>query len=590
MKTAAIDFETYYDKNCSIKNLGGYQYTHHKDFDAYMVSIVTSEGDEFIGHPSEFDFSCITGEDWEWVSHNARFDIDVYLTLAEKEDLPFPENWYCTADMSAYLQMPRSLEKMVETAYNKTLKKSVRSNMTGRKYDGLTDFEKRELREYALEDSRWCLKAWLDFGKFWPQHEREISVANRVIGQQGVYIDVPYLQESINSLDGVMQEAEKKIPWIERGEKPLSTDAIKEECDRVGIPKPSSFAKTSEDFDKWIEEYGEKVEFAKAVGQYRSANALQKKAQTMLDYRRPDGTMELQWLYFGAHTGRFSGTGGFNSQNLPRGSIFGVDLRRAIIPPKDHVIITCDASNIEFRTLMYFAGDKQMLKTLREGFNPYEAVAKMIGGWDGEKGTLKKTDPQMYATYKAIALGCGFGMGPERFIASAISFTGGAYRPNFDQALENIRAFRSTIPSAPNLWRRLDDAIQSVANKNPGKLIIKLPSGRKLLYRDIKGEVRDFKATTIRKGNFARTKIYGGLLAENLSQALARDIFTWHLLKCLERDINVVMHTHDEIVCYAHKEDALRVNCLIRSIMRTCPPWIDIPLDVESEICEHYKK
>ena len=50
--------------------------------------------------------------------------------------------------------------------------------------------------------------------------------------------------------------------------------------------------------------------------------------------RMPNGRMAYELRYFGASTGRWSGGGGLNLQNLNRKTAEGVDLRRAIIAPQ----------------------------------------------------------------------------------------------------------------------------------------------------------------------------------------------------------------------------------------------------------------
>ena len=40
MKTLAIDFETYYSKDYSVRSLGNQGYAAHEEFDPYMVSIL----------------------------------------------------------------------------------------------------------------------------------------------------------------------------------------------------------------------------------------------------------------------------------------------------------------------------------------------------------------------------------------------------------------------------------------------------------------------------------------------------------------------------------------------------------------------
>ena len=67
-------------------------------------------------------------------------------------------------------------------------------------------------------------------------------------------------------------------------------------------------------------------------------------------------------MYFGAHTGRFSGSGGnLNLQNLPREEMFGANLRHLIAPKEGKKLIVVDLSQIEVRTLCWLAEDKNML-------------------------------------------------------------------------------------------------------------------------------------------------------------------------------------------------------------------------------------
>ena len=71
-KIFALDFESYYDKECSIKTYGPLGYFSHPQFDAYMVSVVGNEGTSYVGHPKEFNWSLLN--DNIVLSHNASFD------------------------------------------------------------------------------------------------------------------------------------------------------------------------------------------------------------------------------------------------------------------------------------------------------------------------------------------------------------------------------------------------------------------------------------------------------------------------------------------------------------------------------------
>ena len=86
-------------------------------------------------------------------------------------------------------------------------------------------------------------------------------------------------------------------------------------------------------------------------------------------------------------------------------------------------------------------------------------------------------------------------------------------------------------------------------------------------------------------------RLWGGLLTENASQALARDVFSDILLRLEENNMNVIFHVHDEVVIEADKEDAENVLEDVIKIMSTPPVWLpDIPLDAEGKVLTQYEK
>ena len=78
----------------------------------------------------------------------------------------------------------------------------------------------------------------------------------------------------------------------------------------MGLEPPASLAMTDEDANEWIRVNGTKYQWVHSVRNYRRINALKRKLEsfdfaTLSDDRYYGGIM-----YFGAHTGRFSGSGG----------------------------------------------------------------------------------------------------------------------------------------------------------------------------------------------------------------------------------------------------------------------------------------
>ena len=85
-----------------------------------------------------------------------------------------------------------------------------------------------------------------------------------------------------------------------------------------------------------------------------------------------------------------------------------------------------------------------------------------------------------------------------------------------------------------------------------------------------------------------RQYIYGGRLAENLTQAVARDVFAEALLRLARAGINVVFHVHDEAVCEVPVGTGPHE---IERLMSITPDWLTgCPLAAEAGVTNRYCK
>jgi DNA polymerase bacteriophage-type len=82
--------------------------------------------------------------------------------------------------------------------------------------------------------------------------------------------------------------------------------------------------------------------------------------------------------YYGAHTGRWSGTDKINFQNLPSRDVKKKALKKAIIPPEGYVVINSDSSQIEARVLAWLAGQDDVVKQFADGEDVYSVFASSI--------------------------------------------------------------------------------------------------------------------------------------------------------------------------------------------------------------------
>jgi len=585
MDTYAIDFETYYDKQCSIKTLGPLGYFSHPDFSAYMVSVVSDTGYTFVGNPKEFDWTLLNGN--AVLSHNASFDQTLYLYGVKQNWWAScePAEWHCTADMAAYCGLPRSLKGATATAYDLTVDKSTRDNMSGKQWDSMTKEFKEEVSLYALKDSELCLRLWQDYSPKWPLAEREISRVNRTGIQRGIPVDVELIHTQLGEINKRLFESEELIPWL--GDKPLlSRVAFDAECRKVGIEPPHSLAEGDEDAQEWLRIHSKQYTWVNAVKNWRRINSLKKKIESFNYATMPDGRYYGGLMYYGAHTGRFSGSGGnLNLQNLPRDEMFGVNLRHLISTKPDKRLVVVDLSQIEVRTLCWLAQDYDTMKEIKACSDIYEAFAIRFGLWTKEQGSMKQ-DPKLRHRVKAMVLGCGYGAGAEKFAIMS--------KMDAKEAQDAVDLYRNKMKSVTKLWREYTTDV-SVSYDQQVSLTIDLPSGRSLDY----GKVRPVKqngktnyvALMMRNGKRLPVKLWGGLLAENASQALARDIFCNMLCRIDEAGFDIVFHVHDEVVVEVDADKAEDALSSIINIMSTPPEWIpDIPLSAEGSILTRYEK
>lgn len=111
------------------------------------------------------------------------------------------------------------------------------------------------------------------------------------------------------------------------------------------------------------------------------------------------------------------------------------------------------------------------------------------------------------------------------------------------------------------------------------------------------GDMKDlphFKTQDI-NGKWVETSTYGGSLAENVTQSLARDLLASAMLRLEDVGFPIVMHSHDEAVTEIRdpgsKEERDEVLEKASRIFSAVPAWAnDLPFSAEGWIDERYRK
>lgn len=316
------------------------------------------------------------------------------------------------------------------------------------------------------------------------------------------------------------------------------------------------------------------------------------------------GKLGVPLNYHGAHTGRWSGAGKINLQNLPKqGHELIVAMRGLLLAPPGHKLVIVDASQIEARVLAWAAGQDDLCDKFRRKDDVYCEFASKVLGFRVVKADKDKCIPAIGKRLrwardsigKIGVLGCGYGMGARK----AEGYAQGAI--DFGMAERIVQTYRREHPRIVEYWYRVERAFRAVAKRLPpialglGVVIhslpdcdvcITLPNKRRLYYHRVKITPDSIEVWNDLENHWERT--WGGSLVENIVQAISRDILAKAILVYSD---GVVLHAHDEIVFCV--PDSLAEERLMDAIvtMSTAPAWAtDCPLAAEGHIAERYCK
>jgi DNA polymerase len=240
-------------------------------------------------------------------------------------------------------------------------------------------------------------------------------------------------------------------------------------------------------------------------------------------------------------------------------------VRTAILPEEGHTLLVSDFSAIEARVIAWIAEEEWRLDVFRNGGDIYCASAsqmfKVPVVKHGENGHLRQK-----GKVAELALGYGGGVNAlKAFGADKMGMTD-------EEMQETVDLWRESSPKICSLWRALEKAaIRAIVRKGTatskvgnirfdyeqGILWMTLPSGRRIAYWGAKYEESRFhpgrKAISYMGVNqqskkWERVETWGGKLAENLTQATARDCLREAMFHLEDAGYTMIAHVHDEVL------------------------------------------
>lgn len=257
---------------------------------------------------------------------------------------------------------------------------------------------------------------------------------------------------------------------------------------------------------------------------------------------------------------------------------------RGIFIPSLGDFFSADFSQIEARILGWLAGEPYRK-------HEYEKMGAAI-----YQMPWREVEHESMARHigKNTTLGCGFGMGWEKFIVQAYEKAGIVVDEELAQRA--VRIYRDEKPGIVRYWREIEGASFRAMHR-PGEIVryggvrfvyrgqflwCVLPSGRPLAYalpsiRLVKTPWEamvpaiTYMGMDSRKSSrkWERIHTYGGHLTENVVQAIARDMLAEAMLRVEDAGYRVVLTVHDEIL--AEKEDGDLDEFL--ALMQERPTW-----------------
>lgn len=452
------------------------------------------------------------------------------------------------------------------------------------------------------------------------------------INERGMRVDRELVHNAIAMDERYKAELTKQAVAISGLENPNSVAQIKQWLlEQEGIEVPSLNKKVVAEVVSQLT--GERAKQFMAL-RARLAKSSTKKYEAMERSACADAHIKGCFQFYGANrTGRFAGRR-VQLQNLPQNHMEDLAvarslvrdndyetvrllydsvsdtlselIRTALIPEPGHRFIVADFSAIEARVIAWIAGEQWRLDVFRNGGDIYCASASQMFHVPvvkhGENGHLRQKG-------KIAELALGYGGGANALKAFGADKMG----MTEEEMVNTVDLWREASPRVCALWRALERAaIRCVAHKTPqvsaiggirfemecGILWMTLPSGRRIAYYGAEYGPsrfhRDRRALSYmgvdqKTKRWGRVETWGGKLAENVTQATARDCLRDTMLALEDAGYDIRAHVHDEVII-SEPRDGRTVED-VSAIMGRELPWASgLPLRGDGYACDFYMK
>lgn len=604
-----VDIETFSDVD--LKKFGVYRYAASPVFSMLMAAWAIDDDpvEVAIGWDEISAIPGLLNDGMKKVAHNAQFERVCFSSYLCPPLTYLPaEPWHDTQAVAAELGYPQHLADLARALGGEQKDEAGTALINyfckpyrGRQRTPDDDPEKwAAFVEYCRQDVVTLRSVHRALGDFPTPMERRVYLVDQVINDRGMQVDTALAEVAVEAAADNQQLHLAEIRALAKIDNPNSQPQLLGWLQDSGLPMGDLQAATVEKA-LTLTHLDERQ---RRVLELRQELALvaAKKFSTALGAVGDDGRLRGGFKFHGAHTGRWTGKG-VQPHNLPRASLkseaaveaavtdlhlgFGADAHTLKALVRSMFLIdgtVVDYSSIEARVIAWLAGEEWALEAFRKGRDIYvETAARM--STPGNELTRSQG--------KVAVLALGY-----QGSINSLRVMGG--EGTDAELLMLVRQWREANPAIKRFWAQMEAKFRTggragriVIEKDGDDRIVRLPSGRALTYhkcrwQEVEGPYGPrMRATFADPGHYGwRADTYGGRLAENVTQAVARDVLAEALVRLEECGMAVVGHVHDEILVEGER-DVERV----RKIMTVQPDWADgLPIDGAGFTCYRYRK
>ena len=609
MDLITLDFETYYDKDFSLRKMTMESYIRDPRFEVVGVGVkVNNNNTEWASGTHDQINRYLHTFDWAnamLVCHNTMFDGAILSWLFGIEPRVLADT-LCMARARHGIEVGGSLDALSKR-YGLGVKGKEVLDAIGKRRLDFTPEELGKYGDYCVNDVELTYKLFLALAKKFPKQEmRIIDMTLRMFTEPMLDLDLPLLEQHLANTKQIKEDLIKSSGVTQATL--MSNLKFARALVKLGVEPPMktspttgketlALAKSDEGFKALQKHDNPKVQ-ALCSARLGTKSTLEESRTERFIGIAKRGLLPVPVRYYAAHTGRWGGDDKINIQNLPSRGVNGKVLKSSIIAPRGYTLVDCDSSQIEARVLAWLAGQDDLVEAFANKEDVYIKMASKIYNVKEEDVTKEQR-----FVGKSTILGAGYGMGAVRFAEQLRTF---GTTISEDEARRIIKIYRDTNWKIAHFWRACQNMLVemsrnnliSFGTNNIVKVVhtqtastgygIKLPSGLVMRYDDLQyeqGERGPEFSYMTRRG---RTRIYGGKVTENVCQAIARCIMGEQMLAIAKR-YKPVLTVHDSVVCCVPDDELDEARQYIEECMSMTPSWAEgMPITCESGIGKSY--